>query len=288
MMKTYNTLDELLTGEAVETPHHLGRTLYKYTDCGPWTAFVVRGAPTRTETDLGEVRVDPKTGKLHCTRGSEETRQFLGFGPNGKAEENWTSLNAYFKRVQEFQKKHCGDSGERFRIESAQKCIGCVRVRLSRTTPETTTTVYYEDEKAYTMLGDCVGVKLGSIVEGSDVEIGPVTLMFPFTDDDLHRAVGAINDEANFYWDRDNSIWFEVRAQKRDYFVRCFWGDITWQGKKPAKALRQKVEQLLQSEKASEIPQLPGMWQPAQKDWSPMPIPGTDATIHEFINDTTY
>ena len=52
---------------------------------------------------------------------------------------------------------------------------------------------------------ECVGIKIGSIVEGSDVEVGPLELRFPFPKEDLHKAFESVNDEAKFYWARDNT-----------------------------------------------------------------------------------
>lgn len=108
----FNNLRELLDDYSAITPYHFGRNLYKYTDCGPWTAFLLRD-------------------------GSE---------------------------------------------------------------------VYYRDEKASSLLwgDDCIGIKIGSIVEGSDAEIGPETLFFPFTSERLDNVVQEINDEASYEWELAN------------------------------------------------------------------------------------
>jgi hypothetical protein len=67
---------------------------------------------------------------------------------------------------------------------------------------------HYEDEGANLPENlidrDIRGVEFGSIVEGSDVEIGPVFLKFPFTSEKMWKVLAEIDDEAKFYWHRDN------------------------------------------------------------------------------------
>lgn len=74
--------------------------------------------------------------------------------------------------------------------------------------------VYYEDEAARNMgqpwIDRCTGLKIGSIVEGSDVNIGPIYLPFPFTEKQLSDAIEQVNSEAVFYWKRDNTDNFTI------------------------------------------------------------------------------
>jgi hypothetical protein len=48
------------------------------------------------------------------------------------------------------------------------------------------------------------GVTIGSIVEGSDAEVMPVTLRYPFTRDEWDRAVEDVEMEASMLWDEAN------------------------------------------------------------------------------------
>jgi hypothetical protein len=48
------------------------------------------------------------------------------------------------------------------------------------------------------------GIRVGSIVEGSDAEPEPIWLDFPFVEADLDRALSDLGDEVDFYWRRDN------------------------------------------------------------------------------------
>ena len=47
-------------------------------------------------------------------------------------------------------------------------------------------------------------INIGSIVEGSDVEIGPYTLEYPFTKTDLDAVISTVEDEAEYEWNLAN------------------------------------------------------------------------------------
>ena len=134
-MKLYNNIKELLAAHDADNFWRFGRSLYKYTDCGPWTRLVL-------------------------TEGRS---------------------------------------------------------------------VYYEDTGADdpTLLDekDIIGIEIGSIVESSDVEVGPYLLRFPITDEELDKTVKDINDEASFYWDRDNLTHCHVSYVGEDYYFTYGWGD---------------------------------------------------------------
>jgi hypothetical protein len=62
-------------------------------------------------------------------------------------------------------------------------------------------------------------LKIGSIVEGSDVEVGPVTLTFPFSEEEFNDAVESINNEAKFYWERDNLDTYRIEIDGVEVFT---------------------------------------------------------------------
>lgn len=88
--------------------------------------------------------------------------------------------------------------------------------------------VYYEDKRANETdwFAQCVGIQIGSIVEGSDVEVDSEPLMFPFTEEQFDATVKAVDDEADFYWKRDNSTWYSVRDASGAALFFCQW--IAW------------------------------------------------------------
>jgi hypothetical protein len=70
--------------------------------------------------------------------------------------------------------------------------------------------VYYEDAAARGWASRfwgprCTGIRIGSIVEGSDAEVGPITLTFPFSNEHLWDAVQEIDKEACLVWDEANT-----------------------------------------------------------------------------------
>lgn len=128
-MKTYNNVRELCEGEDAHNFWRLGRSIYKYTDCGPWCRLILE------------------------------------------------------------------DGND----------------------------IYYESEKANDEATldrtDVIGMEIGSIVEGSDVEIDGVLPKFPFTSEDLWETVKNVNEEASFYWKRDNEDDYLIEAGGEEYHV---------------------------------------------------------------------
>jgi hypothetical protein len=123
--KVFHNWNDLKTSFCAETPHDFGRSLYKYTDCGPTTSFLV-------------------ADEEPVCYGDKEART------NGP----WTK--------------------------------------------------------------NIIGLKIGSIVEGSEVEVGPEELLFPFSQKDLDKAVNNINEEASFYWKRDNTDNYLIKKNDKN------------------------------------------------------------------------
>lgn len=87
--------------------------------------------------------------------------------------------------------------------------------------------VYYETKDARQLdapwWDQCIGILVGSIVEGSDVEVDPTRLEWPFTSAKLEEAVRLIDEEANFYWRRDNAVYFKVEDKTGAWAVIASW-----------------------------------------------------------------
>lgn len=185
---SFSSLNDLLTHYGVDTAGRLGRCFYKYTDCGPWTVFLVK-------------------------RPDEESK-----------------------------------------------------------------TIYYEDQKAYdpAWYSVCAGLRIGSIVEGSDVECSPVELYFPFTESELDAAVENVNDEACFYWERDNSLWLKITSPGGvDYWGKETWG--AWD--LPADVPENVARALMAMVKRGDLP-------PPAYD---TPLPVIDGwQVEEYLNDYCY
>lgn len=298
------SLDEFLEWRGFEHPYEWARAFYKYTDCGPWAAFFVQTEPERVRHSVFAA-VFGADGRLsHCVRGRikgeladpEDVRKFLfdpttmkartGFGDLGRRKESYlAALQAFCDKTEATAP---ADDKLRWSFDVRERCV---LIRTQKKVPPVIVDVYYEDigkpGKPEITNENCVGVRFGSIVEGSEATAGPYDHMFPFLAEEFDSDVKSMEDETSFYWERDNSTWYQVSTPTREYIVRNTWGDIVWEGYKPGRKLRDKVEALL-ADPPEDMPKMPGSYRPPQPDWKPMSIPGTRSTIHEFTNDSDY
>lgn len=145
--------------------------------------------------------------------------------------------------------------------------------------------VYYGDKKAGEVdwLDRCTGIEIGSIVEGSDVEVGPECLDFPFTKQELDGAVKRIDDEAKFYWERDNSTYYSVRKADGEVEMWCQWESFD---DKPSGSFDEDdAEEVALATRAYEV-----LMEVGSPDYETLiPIPGTEFFVREEpVPDITY
>ena len=69
---------------------------------------------------------------------------------------------------------------------------------------------------------DIIGVEVGSIVEGSDAEVGPEFLKFPFTSEEFWGTVEDISNQVSFYWDRDNTRDYIIEKGDKEYYFNDY------------------------------------------------------------------
>ena len=249
-MKIQN-LKEFLAHVGGDNAYQAGRALYKNTDCGPWIVYLVEEQPSRPSTL--EVTVRLKDGKLfaQCEESlfdyendlAADVLSCLGFNADGtpcRGDKIGRSLDGYRKKVEAFlaredrysPKGTIGDSRNPYKVELLPHEVpelgckrGCktVRTLLSKTLPQEFREVYYESDEANT-LTECAGIKMGSIVEGSEAYVDRDPLMFPFTGEEFDAYVKSINDEACFCWNRDNLDHYMVRHGKKEYYIESGWG----------------------------------------------------------------
>lgn len=102
--------------------------------------------------------------------------------------------------------------------------------------------VYYETEAAKVTLEELearglsvVGLNIGSVVEGSDVEIGPYGLEIDdeFTTGAFWRVIDSVDDEAKFYWKRDNAAYYSLRDANGALLAWCEWERFADQPREP-------------------------------------------------------
>lgn len=337
------------------------RCFYKYTDCGPWAVFLMKGEDQGEEAREEEfsftvsIQQDGKLGVESEALPPDDLLSRFGFNQEGKLKKDYRSdscmrsMDAYWKALVEYRKKL--DKSDRFEIDSMLRprawrrpfCKKWIHITLKRhvtARPPVADEIYYEDigpkyawrefdccctttevpmeddpqgyhyvskdpdpkceecggsgkVRHWMKTGEevkvdpdlCIGIKFGSIVEGSECCSGPYEHFFPFKKKDFDRDIEHMEAETSYYWERDNSQWYEVRVTGgNDYWVHNTWGDIRWDGEPPYKQLREKIERFIE-ENWESIPHIPGYWGDGKPDWQPLKIPGTRATIHEYCND---
>ncbi len=98
---------------------------------------------------------------------------------------------------------------------------------------------------------EVVGISVSSIVEGSDAEVSGDTLHGDATKEDFWKLVEAVNQEASFLWERDNSKWYLLKSPEGEQWsLQNTWGDIKWHtdDDKPPKAIVEIVEKFLEDD----------------------------------------
>jgi hypothetical protein len=155
--------------------------------------------------------------------------------------------------------------------------------------------IYYEDKLAQEKIPKCVGIKIGSIVEGSDVEVDPITLKFPFSKEDLDKAVKEINATCSFYWERDNSDWFKLRysgakvgvwRKGKTYWFHWTWDEVIWDGDKPKKKVKDAVNAFHKTGGNMTWNGALGIQTNADGEWFPLGLKGWE--VMQYNNDGCY
>lgn len=144
--------------------------------------------------------------------------------------------------------------------------------------------IYYQDKEAFEPASlnlPITGVEVGSIVEGSDTEVGPYYLQFPFKMHQFWDMVDAVNREASFYWERDNSDWYLVHGGKNNTCLatlHCTGGEFKWDScAKELTRSKRHIEGLIKDFSATEA-----------NAFSAYLTHGRKVMISRFINDSTW
>jgi len=304
-----NNLQEFLDSRGCgDNPWQWARAFYKYTDCGPWAVFIMRDQPARVDKWSIIVRREPN-GKLYTFPVSGELppldvlRRF-GFNeqglPNKEDREFMSSLKKYQKALEDYRERLGKNDDLAFNIwpgptNPSPGELQHILIGITIPKTETYTEIYYEDigrkndkgEETVVDLDRCAGIKFGSIVEGSEAYSGPFTHMFPFDTEAFDRDVHYMEEETSFYWERDNSQWYQVLVGEKHYFCHNTWGEIKWDEPLPSAKLRKKIEAFI-NEHFDDIPHEVHCWGKPNPDWKPASIPGSRAEIWECYNDTTF
>lgn len=235
--RTVHSLQEFFAervGDDSITPARYARLLYKSTSCGAWisyqhqlkASFEINEDFIIKATSNGIVATT-KYAHGNCSQTLKDKMfSFLGFDENGqcKKQHNIASYQALLSSFSGENSKYSITYS--LSNESIEVCV-CAKIDAEQED------VCEDDKKARETdwLSSCVSITIGSIVEGSEVEIPPITLVFPFLELDFEEAIQEIEAQASFYWERDNSDFFIVSVSKEVYGLKVCGGDCEWDNK---------------------------------------------------------
>lgn len=181
------------------------RRVYKSTDCGAWLVFETQHP---TETTLREFRVCLAAGKkgteitqvrsgddlLGEAEWPDEFKYFMSVSPYPGAEASFEPLSSMtLDRICEGTKPLApAEEGHDILERRPSTLVLFVRVKCSRPKdmPMPKWGVY--------------GIRLGSIVEGSDAEVDGGLLDFPFTQEQYEHAIEDMESECDRLWHEAN------------------------------------------------------------------------------------
>jgi hypothetical protein len=206
------------------TPGEWGHLLYRHT-FGPWVSFAELDSPASTGHHEATLTPNEVSGLLELQgEASDYIKGFLSLNHQGVS--NWGAdefeayLNSYINgthvRVADLSWTREGD---------------VLNVVIDRPSEARYDWTSYDSQetRAEDFAAKVVGIKVGSIVEGSDVELEPRILMFPFESDFFQESLNDLEAEVSFYWDRDNSQWYIVTSPEGKIWYPQLDGSGNWQ-----------------------------------------------------------
>ena len=207
--------------------YQYGRALYKYT-FGPWVSYEVETEPGKevkytiiAKPDLEKVefihKPDLPRDVLRFFNIGEYSRTYSGYVALLKAfmieHPDQTGFTVTFQEEDETRDGEPGYMGPHAVIKGTYKI------------PPKIHNVYYEDTDASTgtleYADKCVGVTVGSIVEGCDFDAPPFTLYFPFTNEQYEKELDGLESYVDAAWKHCNSTFYKV--VKGEESLWCVW-----------------------------------------------------------------
>jgi hypothetical protein len=195
-METYISLKDLISKRIGDeySPYGWGRGIYKYTPCGAWVSFII-SEPTPNKCTLNFSRDNNNNLNLQIWNSEglllehwEKLSSFFGFNINGEQiKEKFKTIPELIHLLELYPNRNtfAGDKAYKFSINKNNEEHLLLDVVFQVINEST---IYYEDKEASIdnlialWINKCTGVRIGSIVEGSDYELDPYNLYFPFTE----------------------------------------------------------------------------------------------------------
>jgi hypothetical protein len=284
--KTFKNLPELLQGD---TPYRFARGIYKSTACGPWMMFIMRGRGAYTLHHMAICRVRNDMWQLvGHTSISDDLVRFMGFDKETGLSRKERKCEAYLEAIRNYEAK----PDPKYRITHHVDGKGSRRmltISCEERIPEEEISVYYEKVPLDFDPARCIAIEIGSIVEGSEVEIPPARLTFPFHESEFYDTLDAIDREADFYWKRDNTTNYTLLFQGTPVGLvswTAFDGEPKWVSR-----LVGKTDFVTDSVKKAWIKwYTQGRWKngTAECPTGPIKFGPKDWTCQEWFDDSTF
>ena len=193
-MATIHTMHELAEhiGANEPTEESMSHRIYKDTECGAWLAFYKGEARTQCRPATWDVEMVDSEQGIVCVRGRA-------------VHDEWYSIPGNFPvELQSFLNLTLGDDANYY-VCKDDPDLACVAE-----IPETDRVARIGDSNFWCIevdvwtvtppSGDVIGVQIGSIVEGANVDTEIHTLEFPFESEEFDHAKWLVEDEADAIW----------------------------------------------------------------------------------------
>jgi hypothetical protein len=215
-VKNYQDLMEARGMDPEMVPKMWGRAVEKY--CDAVIHFMYLESAGKDIDD--EVRIvrhgDGVRLEGEC---DAETAEFLQF----KADNDWT-LEKYEAKLAAYAARASSS-----RIEYVREG-DCLLVRYRHQVRAEYRKVHWDDMEREQGPEGIVGVGVNSNVFGSDIEIEIREFVFPFDSDEFEAAVQDVVEEADFYYERDNSRYFRIKHRNQDAQFAAYNAAGEWTG----------------------------------------------------------
>lgn len=204
-----NNLAEFLDNRGYEcdtgSMYSYGRALYKYS-FGPWTAYLVEDAPAQ-DIEYSMTMKRTKGGHVFLVPGGVVPEDIAGFFLINH-DFGMNTFDEYAELIAEFKAEHTV-SWDYTLTSDTLVITGTHHI------PAAIREIYYDSaegkNKTLALANKCVGIKVGSIIEGANFDAEPFTMMFPFEPKDYDSAMSDLALEVDIGWEEAND-WEDERV----------------------------------------------------------------------------
>ena len=194
IVKTFTCREDVLRYFGAKDEAQFSKAIYKSTSCGAWAKFEKWSEFVCKEKETWTARFTKGINGIHLVGGwASSTTSMTEFIPQDKLP---SDVRLYCGLENDTSKTSLTDEDwQNFEPDKLKDLIVINESPICKLL-----TFTFERDK----MENREGLVLGSIVEGSDAEVTPERLAFPFTDKDFDQAIKNIEFEADMLWKEAN------------------------------------------------------------------------------------